>query len=186
MINRLTDALPSMPKSMVAGDSLRVAPAGLAAAYPSTAGYSVTLIMVPERGGDPVSVAAEWAPGAWSLALAGDASADLAPGAWRWAVRVEGAGGRFTADNGVISVLPDPTSNADRRSHARRVLDSLEAAIEGRASATDLENTLADGRQIKRMSHEELLKMRDAYAAKVAVEDRRAGRGGPSRILVSL
>lgn len=186
MINRLTEALTTMPASMVAGDSLRVDRPGLASVYPSTGGYSVSFVFVPERGGDPVSVAAIWAAGVWSLVLAGDVSADWTPGAWRWAVKVNSDAGRFTAENGSIRVLPDPASSADRRSHARRVLDSLEAAIEGRATQTDLENTLADGRQIKRMSHADLLAMRDAYAAKVAAEDRRNGRGGPGRILVSL
>lgn len=186
MINRLTDALPSMPTSMVAGDSLRVVRADLATAYPAADGYSATFIFVPERGGSAVTIDGEASSGGWMLFAAGSVTADWAAGLWRWSVKVEGGDGRFTAENGSIQVQPDPASAADTRTHARKVLEAVEAAIEGRASKTDLETTLADGRQIKRMSHEELVKMRKTYAGLVAVEERKRGRGGPARILVSL
>lgn len=186
MRNLLTEAQPAMPKSMVAGDSLRVNWVDLASAYPAGNGYTVSVIFVPEAGGTSTQIEAEAGSGVWSLILPGATSADWAPGPFRWAIKVEGAAGRFTPDNGIIQILPDPASTADARSHARRVLDAIERAIEGRASRTDLETTLADGRQIKRMSHKELLDMRDAYARKVANEDRRKGRGGPRRVLVSL
>lgn len=186
MINRLTDALPSMPSSMVAGDSLRVIRTELGEAYPGTEGYSVTFIFVPERGGSAVTIDGEASSGGWMLLAAGSVTADWVPGAWRWSVKVEGNDGRFTAENGAMRILPDPASAADTRTHARKVLDVLEAVIEGRASKTDLETTLADGRQIKRISHDELVRMRKTYAGMVATEERKRGRGGPARILVSL
>jgi hypothetical protein len=186
MINRLTDALPAMPQSIVAGDSLRVIRADLGATYPAADGYSATFIFVPERGGSAVTIDGEASSGGWLLYAAGSVTADWAAGNWRWSVKVESDDGRFTAENGSMRILPDPASAADTRSHARKTLDALEAVIEGRASKTDMETTLADGRQIKRISHDELVKMRKTYAGLVAAEERKRGRGGPARILVSL
>lgn len=186
MANLLTEARPAMPARLVAGDSLRVDRADMAATYPAADGFTVSFVFVPVTGGNAVTVAATAIAGAWSLAVGANVTADWAAGDWRWAAKVSKGADRLTAESGILRVLPDPAANADTRSHARRVLASLEAAIEGRATQTDLENTLADGRQIKRMSHKELLDMRDAYARKVAAEDRRNGRSGPSRILVSL
>jgi hypothetical protein len=97
--------------------------------------------------------------------------------------------GKTTVDRGQVKILPDPASAGagyDPRSHAQKVLDSIEAVIEGRAGKTDLETTLADGRQIKRISHGELLKMRDAYASKVRAEQRRLAGRGPGRVLARL
>jgi len=186
MANMLSP-LSAVPAQLVAGDSLKLSLATLASEYPAADGYTLSLIFVPVSGGIVAEVDATGGADSWTIAVAGAVTATWATGDMRWSVKVEKDGDRATVDAGVMLVLPDPTSSADTRSHARKVLDSLNAAIEGRASATDLENTLADGRQIKRLSHAELWSMRKSYAGLVAAEDRKAGRSsGPRRILMSL
>jgi hypothetical protein len=59
---------------------------------------------------------------------------------------------------------------SDTRSHARKVLDAIEAAIEGRAGDTVQSYTIG-GRQINKMSADELIKWRNYYLAQVQTED---------------
>lgn len=187
MANMLTDPSSAMPGRVIAGDSLKVDRADLARDYSSADGYSLSYSFVPMAGGTPATIAATGGIDTWSLAVPAATTEDWAPGEWRWAAKVANGADRLTVDCGTLRVEPDPTDvDVDSRSHARRVLDAIELAIEGRASKTTLETTLADGRQIKHMNHADLLVMRKAYAGMVAAEDRRAGRGGPRRILMSL
>lgn len=187
MANLIDNALTAVPATLVAGDTLKVDDAAAASDYPASAGFSVKWIFTPQAGGTPVTVNGTGGAAAWSLLVAATATAGWTAGAWRWAQQAVKGAALVTIARGDIVILPDPTAaNTDVRSHARKVLASIEAAIEGRATATDLKVTFEDGRSIERMSHMELLKMRDAYAAKVAAEDRRAAGRGPIRILASL
>lgn len=73
------------------------------------------------------------------------------------------------------------------RSHARKVLDAIEANIEGRASQAQAEMTI-NGRSIKYYAPEQLIKLRQTYQKEVANEisqDRiNAGLGTSNKILV--
>lgn len=186
MANKLSP-LSAVPAQLVAGDSLKLSLATLASEYPAADGYALSLAFVPVGGGVVTEVNAVDGAGSWSVNIAGAVTGTWPVGDLRWAAKVEKDGDLATVDSGIMLVLPEASSAADTRSHARKVLDSLNAAIEGRASATDLEHTLADGRQVKRLSHAELWSMRKHYAGLVAAEDRKAGRsGGPRRILMAL
>jgi len=71
----------------------------------------------------------------------------------------------YTVAEGTITVKPsmaDLTAGADTRSHVKTVLDSIEAAIEKRATRTDLEVTIA-GRTIRHMTPEELIRWHSHY-----------------------
>jgi len=186
MANLLTEPRSTMPAAIVAGDSLRVDRVDLAATYPAADGCTASFIFVPVAGGEAVTIAGADGTTAWSLLLSSAVTAEWVAGDWRWAVKISKGDDRLTAESGQIRVQPDPAATGDTRSHARKVLAKIEAAIEGRASQTDLEYTFADGRQIKRMAHGELTELRSYYAKLVAGEDRKAGRSGPGRVLVSL
>lgn len=73
------------------------------------------------------------------------------------------------------------------RSHAQKVLDSIEANIEGRASQAQSE-MMINGRSIKYYAPEQLVKLRQTYQREVANEiaqDRiNAGLGSRNKILV--
>lgn len=73
------------------------------------------------------------------------------------------------------------------KSHARKVLDAIEATIEGRASQAQSEMAI-NGRSIKYYALEQLLKLRQTYQREVANEiaqDRmNAGLGSRNKILV--
>lgn len=187
MPNLLTAPLAAMPERMIAGDTLKVDFAGLANDYPVAAGNAVAVLFVPIAGGTPESIAASDGSDQWSLIVPAATSDGWVPGLYRWAVRVTNGGEKVTANSGTIYVDPDPAdTSVDARSHARKVLDALDATIEGRASQTDLETTFDDGRAIKRLSHKELVDMRKIYAGKVSAEERSAKGQGFGRIVTRL
>ena len=64
------------------------------------------------------------------------------------------------------------TSTADLRSHAKKVLDAIEAVIENRASMDQSSMSIA-GRSLSRMTIDELLVFRDRYNAEYLREVKR-------------
>lgn len=172
---------------MIAGDTLKVELAQLAIDYPASDSNSVSAIFTPIAGGTPAEIAASDGSDSWLITVPAATSVGWAAGRYRWTVRVTKGTDKLTVDQGEILVEADPASAAtDTRSHARKTLDALEAVIENRASATDKETTFADGRSITKLSHGELLDMKDRYAKLVGAEERRLRGAGPGRVLVRL
>ena len=80
---------------------------------------------------------------------------------------------RFRIDNGKTKIVPNlANTNADTRSHAKKVLDAIEAVIEGRASQDQMSYSIA-GRSLSRMSIDDLLKFRDRYRSEYMTEVKR-------------
>jgi hypothetical protein len=72
---------------------------------------------------------------------------------------------RIAVDDGYAKIEIDfANTNADHRSHAKKVLDAIQATIEGRASQDQMSYSIA-GRSLSRMSIDDLLKFRDRYRA---------------------
>lgn len=188
MANALTNPADAEPARVTAGDSLLWQRADIAADYPPADGYALAYRFAPLAGGEPDMVDASEMDGIWRIAIAADATADWAPGEWRWAAAISKAGARVVVDSGSFVVDPDPLADTapDMRSHARRVLDAINATIEGRASKSQLKTTFEDGRSIEHMPHGDLLALRKRYAALVKTEERRASGKGPGRLLARL
>lgn len=143
-------------------------------AYPSAA-HLLTYAIAPTSGGAVVEIEAE-APGiAVRFTLAAAATAALAPGAYRWALTAGDLADpsiRATVAAGIFEVLPDPLAGSDTRSQARRILDAIEATIEGRATK-DADQYSIEGRSISRTPIADLLRLRNLYSRIVR---REAGR----------
>jgi len=122
-------------------------------------------------------------------AIAEDAAdtAPIKPGKYAWAAHVTLADDRYTVDTGRLEVKPNlgAAQNFDTRSHARTVLESIEAVIERRATKDQEEYTI-EGRSLKRTPIAELLVMRDRYrqeaANETAAEQLGRGFGNPRYI----
>ena len=81
---------------------------------------------------------------------------------------------RIQIDEGKTTILPNlADTNADLRSHAKKVLDAIEAVIEGRATIDQSSFSLG-GRSLSRMSIDELMTFRDRYHAEYLKEVRLA------------
>lgn len=109
---------------------------------------------------------------AYSVTVAAATTAAYASGSYSWIAWVEGGTSeKYTVDTGVCTVDPDYRSGTasvalDDRSHARKVMDSIEAVIEGRASK-DQERYQIAGRELIRTPIPILLKLRQHYKAEV-------------------
>lgn len=93
-----------------------------------------------------------------------------APGTYTWVARASKAGEVFTVGSGTMVVRPSFAAAVDARSHARKVLEAIEAVLEGRASSEVAQYEIA-GRSLRYIEPSELLKLRDRYRAEVARED---------------
>lgn len=161
-----------VPARLTAGDSWAwISP------VPAVAGVDMAVMLRPKAGGAPIRVSASVEDGRRIVRVAPAASAVIAPGVYLWAeVLMRPAdGARWTAGDGFVEVMPDPaTSGGDARSTAERILDAIDARIEGRATA-DCDAYAIEGRSISRTPLEVLMRVRGLYARKVNAE---RGRGG--------
>jgi hypothetical protein len=72
---------------------------------------------------------------------------------------------RIAIDDGYAKIeLNFADTNADHRSHAKKVLDAIEAVLENRASQDQMSYSIA-GRSLSRMSIDDLMRFRDRYRA---------------------
>lgn len=76
---------------------------------------------------------------------------------------------RITLDKGSVTIEKDFSTAQDKRSHAQKTLEAIEAVIENRASIDQQEYSI-NGRSLKRLTIDELFKFRDYYASKVRKE----------------
>lgn len=105
-------------------------------------------------------------------------TAAYTPGVYYWSAFVSKAGDRKLVGQGRLVIKENPSDISypvDRRTHARRTLEAIEATIEGRAT-TDQQRYVfqAVGRSVDRVPIADLLKFRDYYAGLVATEDEQA------------
>jgi hypothetical protein len=100
------------------------------------------------------------------------ATAAWTPGAYNWFRWVEKAGERQSLGSGSLTVQVNPATvaqGADIRSQAEAALDAINAVLANRATVDQQEMSIA-GRSLKRMTVDELLKLRGYYKAQVNAE----------------
>lgn len=98
-------------------------------------------------------------------------------GLYFWTLLSVLGGERITVDSGSTQILPDITLVAaplDMRSHAGRMLDAIEAILEGRI-VKDAESYMIRGRSLTRIPMPELMTLRDKYRAEVLRQEQAAG-----------
>ena len=124
-----------------------------------------------------------------AISVAASTTAGYKPGRYSWRAMVTSGAERHSIESGVLEILPDPGATGYRsvRTHARRVMEALEATIEGRATTDQLAMSIA-GRSISRMSLTELRENWEKYATMVKAEERaeaiNSGRSPRNRLLV--
>jgi hypothetical protein len=130
------------------------------------------------RGAASIDIEAVDVDGVLTLAAAPLVTGAWTPGAYWIAVRATDGVDVVEIESGQVRIRPDlaaASAGYDGRSHAERVLASIEAVIEGRATL-DQESYKINNRELKRTPLADLQSMRARYAAEVATE-RRAARG---------
>jgi hypothetical protein len=112
----------------------------------------------------------------YEVTVAGGVTAGYLKGSYQWTAYVEKGTTpnieRYTVGSGTVTLLPylaaaDETT--DNRSHAQKMLDGIEATLEGRASHAELSLTV-NGKAIQYMKPEELIRWRSVYRREVSKE----------------
>lgn len=157
--------------------------------YRPADGWTLEYVFVAD--GDRQTVTATDAgDGTHEVHITPTASANFTPGFYQWAAYVSDGSARHTINRGSVEVLRDlvgETTGHDTRSHVKRVLDALEATLEGKATDDALSMEI-NGRSLRRMDPGDLLAWRDRYRAEYrreqAAEDLRRGdnHGGIVRV----
>jgi hypothetical protein len=159
--------MPGIPQTIYAGDSLSWTES--AGEYPTptwTMHYAIRGASVLDLTSTPSGSDHAF------LAIAAQTAA-LTPGQYSWQSFVsDGTGERYTIATGTLTVrpnLPAQVPGFDGRSHAQKVLDAIEATMEGRATKSQAVIQI-NNRQIQYLKPEELIKWRSFYKAEVARE----------------
>jgi hypothetical protein len=141
-----------------------------------------TLTLYCSRAGDRFEIQASADGDIHSISVPASVSSDYGTGRFRWFARVTDGTDVFTIDDGWIEVLPNPASDRhDWRSHARKMLDAIEATLEGQASDKQLDLVNYSFGTVNVSRDRELLqKWRDKYARELINED--GGRSGNNRM----
>ncbi|MCK7513851.1 MAG: hypothetical protein MZV70_64100 [Desulfobacterales bacterium] len=120
----------------------------------------------------------------YSVTVTAATTAAYNPGTYKWIAYVEqGVGAalvRHEIGTGTVEVLRSfaSTESYDGRTHAKKVLDAIEAAIEGRATSTQLEIEI-DGTRIVHMAPDQLIKWRRLSRRAQCRTGKRAHPAGP-------
>jgi hypothetical protein len=172
-----------MQDTLIAGDTLNYS--ATAPDYPPSAGWVLRVRFTPRAAGVgsgvPHTATATNEGDVYKVQVAATVTATWAAGRYGWASWVERAGERYTLASGQLLVQADPATSAvgaDSRTHAERVLDAVEAVIEGRATAAQSELQIGQ-RALKFIPMAELLAVRDRYRWEVR-NQQAAARGLPS------
>ncbi len=136
-------------------------------------------------GPSTFTVTATTSGGVFLSTISSTDSASYADGDYYYQAQVTNGTETYVVKNGtttILATLANEKAGYDGRSHAQKVLDSIEAVIEGRASQSDKEIEI-DGRRIDRLTPRELMQFHSAYKAKVRAEKNaeRRENGEPAR-----
>lgn len=156
--------------------------------YPAPT-WVLTYQFKKENSGGNFNVAATADGVNHAVSIAKATTAGYTAGKYHWQAYVDNATERYMVDHGVLEVLPDfaAAGNTDARSHVKKVLDALEAMMEGKATH-DQRGMSIGTRRIDRLTPAEILtwyeKYKAMYAAEQNAEALRNGLSPKNRLLV--
>ena len=180
------------PDRLVTGDRFAWQRPDLVSDYP-LADYTMTYHFSKDSGGGGThhfTLSSTEADDNYYFEKPSSETESLSAGDWEWqlyAIRSSDSE-RVTLDYGITKfVLGELDTNNDLRSHAKKVLDAIEAVIEGRATIDQSSFSLG-GRSLSRMSVDELMTFRDKYKAEYAREVKKSrirnGKGSGNSVPV--
>lgn len=166
------------PDTLVIGDRWTWRRPDLVADYP-TADYSLTYEFHHDDGGGGAhqfTITATETSDDYIVEVASTTTANYNSLQYKWYAFITRTSDseRVAVDDGYTFLVDDyANTNADQRTHAKKVLDAIEAVLENRASQDQMSYSIA-GRSLSRMSIDDLLKFRDRYRAEYNKELQKA------------
>lgn len=164
----MTATLPTAePTTVNAGDTVKWVKS--LPAYPASEGWTLSYTLI--NSGAKITFNASALQDDYQVNVSAATSGGWTAGTYDWRAQVSRDGEVFTVGSGRISVAPSfGAATLDARSQVRRMLESVEAVLEGRASSAVQEYQIA-GRSLKHIAIPDLLTLRDKLRADVARED---------------
>jgi hypothetical protein len=129
--------------------------------------------------------AASQSDGSFLVTVAEATTAGWAVGKYKLVEYVDNGTQKFTLTESpltVIAKLAGASIPVDTRTHARKVLDSIEAYLEARTPTTML--IMIDGKRLEHYPLPDILAMRDRYRIEVAREEQLSSGSPAPRLLV--
>ena len=162
------------PNSLVLGDYWAWRRDDLASDYP-VGSYALTYEFHSDVGGGgskKFTLTATEADDTYYIEAASSSTTSYSIGDYVWDAYITKTSdsNRVLVDSGRTTITENlANTNADLRSHAKKVVDAIEAVIENRASMDQSSMSIA-GRSLSRMSIDELMTFRDRYRAEYLKE----------------
>lgn len=155
------------PSSFRAGDLLAWSKS--LADYPANQGWALSYTLI--NAAAKLTITATTSGADLSVSVPAATTALYAPGRYQWMARVSKGLEILTVASGTMEILPNlaTATTFDFRSHARTMLEAIEAAFVGKASSTQLSYSI-NGRTVQNLTPEQLIKWRSFYKAEVAKE----------------
>ena len=157
------------PDLLVVGDRWTWRRPDLVADYP-TADYALTYEFHDDAGGGgshKFTITATETTTDYIVEIASATTASYTAGEYNWYAFITRSSDsqRIAIDEGHTKLeLNFANTNADNRSHAKKVLDAIQAVLENRASQDQMSYSIA-GRSLSRMTIDDLMRFRDRYRA---------------------
>ncbi len=180
------------PETLVVGDRWVWQRPDLVTDYP-TDQYALTYEFHIDSGGGgnhKFTITATETTTAYIVEVASTITDDYAADQYKWYAFITRTADsqRVAVDNGMTTLVANfADTNADLRTHAKKVLDAVQAVIENRATIDQSSFSIA-GRSLSRMSIDELFLVRDRYRAEYneEVEKARIRNKKPSGNLIGV
>jgi hypothetical protein len=168
-----------MQSRIVAGDTLKP-PAVRLADYPASDGWVLHYRLTPRGTGSAITFSATADGDDHQVEVSAATTANWAPGAYTCAAWVAKGALRYSvpSEGGQVTVDPNPATlppGTDTRSAAEINLAAVQAVLTNRATDGVLEHQI-NGRQLRLMGMDELLKLEARLKSEVNAEDVAAGR----------
>ena len=181
----MTDIPTNEPSEITAGDT--IAWKKQLSDYPASDEWEVQYTLINSSGKIAITSVASGDDHLVNISAA--ISAEYDPGIYSWQARAVLDDETYLVDEGTITIKPNYAAldSYDSRTHVKKVLDAIEACIEGTASKDQEEYTIGT-RSLKRRSMGELLTLREKYRGywnqEQNAEKLKNGLGRKNKILV--
>lgn len=159
----------NIPTTLRAGDS--VSWSDSLADYSSIDGWVLKYAL---RGPHEIDIEATGTGTDHDVVLVRADTEDYLPGEYAWVAYVENVTDRVTLATGTLNVQPDLVAGSAAPSHAKKMLDAIQAVLEKKASKLQSEYTV-DGNMLKFMTYDELIKAMNFYGRLYRREQEKAG-----------
>ena len=162
------------PSQFTIGDTLSFRK--ILADYPPSEGWSLSYSLRILETGSALDISASVSGQEYVVTVTKAVTNDWDAGTYAIQGFVDNGTSRFQIYDGFIEALPSLSTiedSVDLRSHVRKVLDNIEAVLEGRATHDVLESHIGDT-TFRRLTPSQLMDMRNKYLVELDKEERRA------------